>query len=144
MVDKNFDIFISEYNLDMSKLLCTFTEKNNINETISVINNHYSILFNKIFILEIKDSPELICTYNIETGNMNSYALKNTISVHRKKDYNTLYSINALNILIKQLNNNILDTRFPLNWEDYRNCLLLTNGSELRRLDTSLNQIITL
>jgi hypothetical protein len=70
--------------------------------------------------------------------------MSNTILVHRKKESNTLYSINALNMLIKQLNDGVLDTRFIINWNDYRSCILLTTGNELRRLNTMIYKIINL
>ena len=144
----NSDIFINSGNIlspeNMNKLFCTFTYKEDLEETIMNINRHYSIMFNKVFILESKQSDELICTYNIEIGNNNNTLLPSTILVHRKKDTNTLYSINALNILIKQLNNGYLDIHFPINWSDYKNCILLNAGNDLRRLDTSINRIVNL
>jgi hypothetical protein len=40
------------------------------------------------------------------------------------------------------LNNGILDTRYIINWADYKNCILLNTGPELRRLDTAIYKII--
>ena len=68
--------------------------------------------------------------------------IENTILVHRKKETNTLYTINALNTLIKQLNEGVLDTSFKVNWEEYKNCILLTKGDELKRVNTKLHKII--
>ena len=45
-----------------NKLFATFSKKEDIEKTIEVITARYSILFNKIFILESKDSDEFICT----------------------------------------------------------------------------------
>ena len=79
-----------------NKLFATFSKKEDIEKTIEVIANRYTILFNKIFILESKDSDELICTYNIDPGNLSTTTvLPNTILLHRKKESNTLYTINA-------------------------------------------------
>ena len=66
----------------------------------------------------------------------------NTIAVHRKKEFNTLYTINGLNELIKKLNNGVLDRYFLINWADYRNTLLLTKGPELKKIHTKLHSII--
>ena len=85
-----------------------------------------------------------MCTYNIDMGNMSDAPLPNTILLHRKKESNTLYTINALNTLIKKLNGGVLDTKFIVNWHDYRNSILLTNGPELRKLDTAIHKIIDL
>jgi hypothetical protein len=127
---------------DLNKLFATFTTPAALEETVATINRKYSILFNKIFVLESPQSDELICTYNIDTGNMAASPMANTILLHRKKESNTLYTINALNTLIKSLNGGVLDTRFIVNWQDYKNSILLTNGPELRKLDTSIHKIV--
>jgi hypothetical protein len=127
---------------DLNKLFCTFTSPADLEETVATINRKYSILFNKIFVLESPQSDELICTYNIDTGNMAASPMANTILLHRKKESNTLYTINALNTLIKSLNGGVLDTRFIVNWQDYKNSILLTNGPELRKLDTAIFKIV--
>jgi hypothetical protein len=143
---KYSDIFISDISNEniLNKLFCTFTSPSTVDETISTISTKYSILFNKIFVLESPQSEELICTYNIDTGNVSSQPLPNTILLHRKKESNTLYTINALNTLIKSLNNGMLDINYRIDWYDYKNCILLTTGEELRRLDTKINKVVNL
>ena len=128
--------------LDLNKLFCTFTSPAELEETVATINRRYLILFGKIFILESPQSDELMCTYNIDTGNMASLPMANTILLHRKKESNTLYTINALNTLIMSLNGGRLDKNFIINWQDYKNCILLTTGPDLRRLDTAIHKII--
>ena len=145
---ENFNIFIGNDNMSFldynmtNKLFCTFTSPSALEETVATINRKYSILFNKIFVLESPQSDELICTYNIDTGNMAASPMANTILLHRKKESNTLYTINALNTLIKSLNGGVLDTRFIVNWQDYKNSILLTNGPDLRKLDTAIHKIV--
>jgi hypothetical protein len=68
----------------------------------------------------------------------------NTILVHRKKETNTLYTINALNTLIKALNGGVVDPKFKVDWQHYKNCILLTQGNELRQLNTKVHKIIEL
>jgi hypothetical protein len=138
-----------EWNLTIeelaNKLFATFSKKEDIDETIEVITNRYTILFNKIFILESKNSDEFICTYNIDPGNLSTTTvLPNTILLHRKKESNTLYTINALNTLIKSLNNGYQDPNYRVNWVDYKNTILLTNGPDLRKLETTIYKIINL
>jgi hypothetical protein len=130
--------------LDLNKLFCTFTTQDELEATVSNINRRYTILYNKVFILESPQSKELMCTYNIDTGNVSEDPLPNTILLHRKKESNTLYTINALNALIRQLNGGILDTKYIINWADYKNCILLNTGPELRKLDTAIYKIIDL
>ena len=138
-----------EYNITIqelaNKLFATFSKKEDIETTLETIKGRYTILFNKIFILESKDSDELIYTYNIDPGNLSSTTvLPNTILLHRKKESNTLYTINALNTLIKTLNGGVVDPKFMVNWNDYKNTILLTNGPDLRKLETSIYKIVNL
>jgi hypothetical protein len=115
-----------------------------LDTTINEINRRYSILYNKIFILESPQSQELMCTYNIDAGNVSNMPLPNTILLHRKKESNTLYTINALNTLIRTLNNGRLDKNYIVNWNNYKNCILLNTGPEVRKLDTAIYKIIDL
>jgi hypothetical protein len=68
--------------------------------------------------------------------------MANTILLHRKKESNTLYTINALNTLIRSLNGGRMDKNFIVNWQDYKNSILLTNGPDLRKLDTAIHKIV--
>ena len=71
-------------------------------------------------------------------------SVDNTISLHRKKLSNTLYTINALNELIKTINNGVLDTRYQVPWELYKNMILITNKDGLQRIPTRILKIINL
>jgi hypothetical protein len=126
-----------------NKLFCTFTTLEDLDGLLERITTQYSILYNKIFVLQVKSNNEYVCTYNIEQGNVNSLP-ENTIMVHRKKDSNTLYTINALNELIKRLNGGVVDTKFPIQWQHYRNTILLTQHDELKQLKTKIYKIIEL
>lgn len=128
----------------MNKLFCTFSSKNELEVTLTTIQSQYKILFNKIFVLYIASTEEYVFTYNIDHNNMSNGLLGNTILLHRKKESNTLYTINALNDLIKSLNDGVLDTSFTVNWKDYQNCILLTHAGELKKLNTKIYKIITL
>ena len=140
----DYDIDPIYLNDDMSnKLFCTFATQDTLDEVLGQIKERYKIIYNKIFILYSKSQDEYICTYNVDFGNVGSF-LENTILVHRKKESNTLYTINALNTLIKELNEGVLDTSYRINWPDYRNCILLTKGPELKRVNTKLYKIIEL
>ena len=126
----------------MNKLFCTFSSKEGLDDTLREINKEYTILYKKIFVLASQDSEEFLCTYNIEIEGSQTKILPNTILLHRKKESNTLYTINALNTLIKQLNGGVLDTSFPINWQDYKNSVLLTQGDDLKRLNTTIHKIV--
>ena len=134
----DFDLNIDTLN---NRLFCTFTSLNEMEGMIESIKNAYNILYNKMFILYVKSTDEYTITYNIEQGNINNIP-ENTILVHRKKESNTLYTINALNELIKKLNSGVMDSRFPITWDNYRNSILLTNHGELKQLNTKIYKII--
>jgi len=124
-----------------NKLFCTFTDLRNLDVLIEDIKAKYSIIYNKMFVLEIIGKEEYVITYNVEHANV-SYIPENTILVHRKKESNTLYTINALNELIKKLNGGVVDTKFAINWNHYKNCILLTQHNELNQLNTKIFKII--
>tara|TARA_B110001454_G_C12567935_1_gene370598 strand:+ start:31 stop:444 length:414 start_codon:yes stop_codon:yes gene_type:complete len=127
-----------------TQLLCTFTDIHNLNITIDLIVECNDIFYNKIYILSNIDDPtQLMCTYNIPKSDDFLDGVRNTISLHRKKHSNTLYTINALNTLIRKLNNGVLDKTFSINWDDYKNCILLFDSEDsIQRINTKLYKII--
>ncbi|MDC3250288.1 hypothetical protein OAU24_00100 [bacterium] len=126
-----------------NKLFCTFTSLENLDRLVEDLQSQYTIMYNKMFVLHIKSNDEYVVTYNVDQGNVSSIP-ENTILVHRKKDSNTLYTINALNELIKGLNGGIVDSRYRVNWQHYRNTILLTQQNELKELKTKIHKIIEL
>jgi len=128
-----------------NRLYCTFVPEENIESTVDQIKGSYSVLFNKIFVLESLDGEKIMLTYNVDMGNSSGdFLINNTILVHRKKQTNTLYTINALNELIKSLNNGYLDKSYAVNWNDYRNSILLIQSDGYKRIDTKVRNIINI
>ena len=129
-----------------TQLLCTFTTKKNLDKVTEEIQTAYNIVFNKIYVLQNEDNiNELVCTYNVDSENSIDYnAIESTISLHRKKHTNTLYTINALNEVIKNLNNGVLNTNYNIPWENFRNTLLVINKEGLNRISTRIFKIITI
>jgi hypothetical protein len=126
-----------------TQLLCTFTRQSRLNETIDIIISCNEILYDKIYIFQNQDDlTQLICTYNIELVDNYEENIENTISLHRKKQSNTLYTINALNEVIRSKNNGVLDKRFNVDWVEYQNTLLLTNETGLNVVPTKIFQIV--
>lgn len=126
-----------------NRLFCTFTNLDEIDDTVENLKNLYTIMYNKVFVLYVKSTDEYTITYNVEQENVSSIP-DNTILVHRKKESNTLYTINALNELIKKLNGGAVDSKFPINWQHYRNSILLTNQGDLKQLNTKIYKIVEL
>jgi hypothetical protein len=127
-----------------TQLLCTFTQKDKLEDILSLIILCNDILYEKVYVFQNgKDSSQLICTYNVEyDADNHPDDIPNTISLHRKKQSNTLYTINALNEVIRELNGGVLDKRFPIPWEDYQNSLLLTNDTGLNKIPTKIHSIV--
>ena len=127
-----------------SQLLCSFTTKENLDEIVKKITDAYSIVFNKVYVLQNENNVnELICTYNVDMGDGVDYnAVVGTISLHRKKHSNTLYTINALNECIKNLNNGVMDAKFMVPWENFKNMLLITNSDGLNKINTRIYKIV--
>jgi hypothetical protein len=126
-----------------NKLFATFTTLEEMDNLVNQLNNTYSIMYKKIFILQLSNSDEYILTYNVDQGNVNSIP-DNTILVHRKKEYNVLYTINSLNELIKSLNNGVVNPNYRIDWQHYRNTILLTQHNELKQLKTKIHSIVNL
>ena len=128
-----------------NRLYCTFTTSDDVKEIVNKVQSSYVILFDRIFVLESLDGEKIMLTYNVDMNNSSIDSMvDNTILVHRKKQTNTLYTINALNELIKSLNNGVLDKKFPIEWNNYRNCILLIQAEGYNRIDTKVKEIINI
>tara|TARA_B100001093_G_scaffold325901_1_gene310929 strand:+ start:701 stop:1162 length:462 start_codon:yes stop_codon:yes gene_type:complete len=138
----DFNSFIDLTSMN-NRLFCTFTTLDELDNLVKELSTQYVIMYNKMFALQVKSNNEYVVTYNVDQGNVNNIP-ENTILVHRKKESNTLYTINALNELIKKLNGGVVDTKFPINWQHYRNCILLTQHNEIKQLNTKIHKIIEL
>lgn len=116
-----------------TQLLCTFAHKTDLNIVTEYIQSNYVIPEQRIFVFANNMLPDnLYCTYN---ANETSRRGQNTISIHRKKETNTLYTVNALNEVIRSVNNGILDKTFQLDWTRYQNSFILTDDDGYRIID---------
>jgi hypothetical protein len=149
--NKNNNMYKCSYDIDNNlildnlnnKLFATFTTLEELDNLVNQLNQTYSIMYKKIFVLQLSDNDEYILTYNVDQGNVNSIP-ENTILVHRKKEYNVLYTINSLNELIKSLNNGVVNPNYRIDWQHYKNTILLTQHNELKQLKTKIYQIVNL
>jgi hypothetical protein len=135
--------YTTETDFMNNRLFATFTQQDLIEGLINELSSTYSIMYKKMFVLFIKSTNEYVITYNVEQGNVNTIP-ENTILVHRKKESNTLYTINALNDLIKKLNNGEIDPTYKIEWQNYKNCVLLTQQGEVKQLNTKIYKIVDL
>ena len=126
-----------------TQLLCTFTNINDLNEIIDIIISCNTIMYDKIYVFQNEeDKNQLVCTYNVEYDDNFMEGIPDTISLHRKKQTNTLYTINSLNEIIREKNNGVLDKTFPVPWEEYQNTLLLVNDEGLNKIHTRIYTIV--
>ena len=109
------------------------------------ISEIYNVSPPRIYILEnTEDKRNLMCTYNIEFKDEQE-VLRNTISIHRKKQTNTLYTINALNGVVSLMNEGRPDPSFEVDWEMLRNMLLVTDEeNNLKKILTKIYDIVHL
>ena len=116
-----------------TQLLCTFAHKTNLDIVTEYIKQNFEIPEKRIFVFSnYSNRKELYCTFNATD---NGHRGKNTISIHRKKETNTLYTVNALNEVIKDLNNGILDKTMIIPWEAFENSFILLDDPGYKRID---------
>lgn len=130
-----------------TQLLCTFIDADKLAESVELIKNSYTLAFNNIYVLEnVDNATQLILTYNIVVDSLKPQYLPpaSTISVHRKKQTNTIYTINALNSLIASKNNGMVDKSYKVDWDELKNSILVTAHGQLKIVKTKIQQIINL
>lgn len=110
---------------------------------------------NQIFIFEVNEDVEegkksFLLTFNIikedKETKLKSFKekFKNTLQLHRKKEFNTLYTINSLNAVVVN-QNGLQDDDYDVNWAPFKNsCLLSDKENNLKILQTKLYDIIEL
>ena len=126
-----------------TQLLCTFAHRKDLDLIIDYISKSYTISEKRMFVFSNADkNSELYVTYNVEPDDYKK--TPNTIMIHRKKETNTLYTVNALNAIIRKSNNGVLDKKFVINWQIYDNSLMLTDGDDIRHIHLDLHKRIDL
>ena len=127
-------------------LLASFISRNSLEEYTKSIKENFIISGSKIFILKDKnDDQKIILTYNINLTNEKiqfDSIIPETITLHRKKESNTLYTLNALNLVVQNENNGKLDKSFQVPWKKYLNCILITQKKNLIKIETELENIL--
>jgi hypothetical protein len=117
---------------DPRQLLCTFSNSNEFQETAKSIAIFYEIYNNRIFVFSnVKVPKEIYLSYNVINMKRDGKKFPNTILIHRKKQTNTLYTLNAMNRLIEEENGE-MDKSFVINWNLYENSLIITGDVSIR------------
>src|SRR4051812_6977661 len=101
-------------------LLATFTNNDYLDSVVRRIFNSFTIENDRVFIFLDEDNEDKkILTYNVlvpEEGKVDISSVKSTIRINRKKDSNTLYTINALNKIVYKEKGS-LDPNHKIDWE---------------------------
>jgi hypothetical protein len=119
-------------------LLCTFSSISDYQKDILKIFDTYEVFKNTIFVLQNKQiSDDIYLTYNLKNTPRTGF-LKNTSSMHRKKSVNAIYSINALNEIVKLEGGEKPRTRHTIDWEKYKNSILLYRDNALVIIPTKI------
>ncbi len=123
-------------NRDRGVLLASFFDTESavsIDDEVSFIINEIELANNYIFLLQnTKEPTKHILTYNaITRPGVRANPRLHTMRVHRKKQTNTLYTINALNAAVALQHDGQTGKHLKLDWSEYENCLLLTTGKKL-------------
>ncbi len=123
-----------------TQLLCTFAKLQTHGDEITALFKYYSILDGKVYVLQSGTVPDdVFLTYNAEKNGCEFYP--RTMSMHRKKEYNIIYSINALNELIRQENNGVVSRDYQINWQLYGNSLITARDGKVKITPTKLLKI---
>lgn len=88
-----------------------------------------------IFVLE--SDSEIFLTFNTSYD----FRMSGFIKINKKRDYNVLFTIDAINWLSAEANGVVVKDWIP-NWELYKNSILLLRNEEFTQIRTKLKEII--
>lgn len=119
-------------------LLASFIFPERVEWFLSYLDSKFKITKDKVFCYKnLDDESKVIITFKITIPEGKRLNLKelfpSAITIHKKGD--ALYTINALNKMIEKTNDGVMSNldykSVIINWNDYQNKLILTNGDEL-------------
>jgi len=127
---------------DNRQLLCTFSNSKDFRETADAIKKFYEVYSNRIFAFcNSKNPKELYLTYNVLNMQKDAPKFPNTILIHRKKQTNTLYTLNAMNRLIEEENGSV-DNTYIVEWQLYNNSLIITGDVSVRIIPLKISCVL--
>lgn len=122
-----------------TQLLCLFTTKEELEKATNFVLTNYTLTNPNVFILENKlKEEEVFITFNVEKGSAPIPSEWKTILVHRKKQSNSIYTINALNEVVKSKTGGMQDNSYMIDWEEFRNCILTTSNTGYKKIPTKV------
>ena len=121
-------------------LLASFVDKIQVNKFINNLTTKYKINYENIFIHEFSEHKYLL-TYKLKVEIGIRFEIKKelprTIQIYKKQS--TFFTINALNKLIERdsglMAGNINHKQFKVEWNNYKDKLILLKGDNLEISD---------
>ena len=92
-----------------------------------------------IFVLGAEESDEVFITFNTTYD----FRMGGYIKINKKRETNTLFTIDSVNYLSMQENGEIVKDWIP-NWNEFNNCLILFRGEQLSVIPTRVKEIVKL
>ena len=127
---------------DTRQLLCTFTTAKDFRTIAEDIRKFYEVYSNRVFaFINAQNIKEVYLTYNVLNMRKDAPKFPNTILIHRKKQTNTLYTLNSMNKLIEEESGK-RDPTFILNWSLYSNSLIITGDVSVRIIPLKISTIL--
>jgi hypothetical protein len=121
----------------MRVLLMSFSSEGEYKTHLQVIREIYRP-DSSIFVIQNRyDDNEIFITFNTEYN----FKTPGIIKIHKKRETNTLFSVDAVNHLSIQENGRIDKDWIP-NWNEFENCLLLMRDGDLAVIPTKIKEII--
>jgi hypothetical protein len=112
---------------------------NKILETVQITNKYMFVLRDK------DDESRTLLTYNAKADRTSIASLKLfTLRLHRKKQTNTLYTINGLNMAVSKQYNGKTGKHLKLDWDEYQNSVILTYNRNIKVMRADLQRILEL
>lgn len=131
---------MNEYN--HRQLLCTFSNSKDFHQTAKEIKAFYEVYNSRIFIFSNANNlKDLYLTYNVINMKKDAQKFPNTILIHRKKQTNTLYTLNSMNKLIEE-ENGCRDNNYIIDWSLYSNSLIITGDVSVRIIPLKIFNIL--
>ena len=137
-------------NQNRKKLLCLFVREKDLFSVLSrlkVSEIENNIVEDKVFVFRSTDHSltanqrqTVYLTFNVDTAErfeLSDPVLKNLVLVHRKKETNTLYTINALNQLKP-------DEDAEVDWASYSDSIIYNSSDEVMIMPIELSVIYDL
>lgn len=130
------------HSLDTRQLLCTFSNSKDFRQIAEDIKKFYEVYSNRIFAFSNTKNPkEIYLTYNVLNMQKDALKFPNTILIHRKKQTNTLYTLNAMNKLIEEENGKV-DNTYIVEWQRYSNSLIITGDVSIRIIPLKISCVL--